>query len=252
MNRDRLLGPAAIFTLGLTVRVALIHLHPIVFGGDSVVRLMNRDRILLSYQLPLLQALLHAVSLVTDDLLAYRYLMAVIGALAGVGFLAVAGCILSRDAALVAALLFASNPFLIELSIVPYQEVLSLAGLFFAFRYLFGEETAKASVCFGLACLTRYEAWTAGPLLVWAYWSRTGRSTPAAVRAMLLFGWAPAAWMVFHQGISPGGTFVVEAPLSAARLFRYVYLGWITLKNGPEGTACAGLVPGGELGCAME
>lgn len=233
MKKENLLRIGAIVSVALLIRVWLIVAHPIVFGGDSVLRLMNRDRILLSYQLPLLQALLHAVSLVTDALIAYRLLMAVIGAVAAAGFFLMAEELLDRDSAFLAAILFSVSPFLVQLSIVPYQEVLELAGLFFAFVFFFRDRMSAASLSLGLACLTRYEAWAACPVLMVTYWTQHQRNLRSALRAVLLFGWAPLLWMAAHQSLSPAGTYVAETGVSLVRLWRYAYLGWITLKNVP-------------------
>jgi hypothetical protein len=52
-------------------------------------------------------------------------------------------------------------------------------------------------------------------------------------QAALLFGWAPLGWILFQGGVTPAGTFAAEASVSFERLFRYVYLGWITVKNTP-------------------
>ena len=73
---------AALFVFAVLVRAALIHWHPAVFGGDTVLRLANRDKVLLSYQLPALQAAIHGVSMLGGGVVAVRYLMALIGATA--------------------------------------------------------------------------------------------------------------------------------------------------------------------------
>lgn len=222
-----------VFAVGLLIRVAFIHLHPMIFGGDSVLRLANRERILLGYQLPLLQTAIYAISRLTDGLLPVRYLMALIGGIAGAGFYFLASIFLNRTAALWAALLFASNPFLIELSIVPYQEVLMLAGLLFSFYWYFSGRWIACGLSLGLACLTRYEAWAACPVLALGYWMHRDGKAKEAAKAAVLFGWAPLAWIAYHRALSAGGTFVVEPPLSLDRLMRYVYLSWITMKNTP-------------------
>lgn len=224
-----LVNSALVFIAGLLLRIWLIHAYPILFGGDSVLRLANRDHILLSYQLPLLQALLYAVSLISQNLLPVRWLMAVIGAAAGVGFYWMMRCFVSERNAVIAALLFTANPFLVEISIVPYQELLMLATLLFAFQYFFREKWAAASGSLALACLTRYEAWIAGPVLAVA----GSRNAAAFARACLLFGWVPTAWILFHAGLSGLGTYVIEWPRSPWRLMRWVYLVWITVKNTP-------------------
>lgn len=221
--------PAIVFAAGLGVRLWLIHAFPIVFGGDTILRLANRDRILLAYQLPLLQSLIWGLSQITTDLWATRLLMALIGAAAGVGFYLLAAHFVDRARASWAALLLTTNPFLIELSIVPYQEVLMLAALCFAFHFYLARRLPAASVALGLACLTRYEAWAACPVLALAHAGLTRRLPVSA----LLFGWAPLGWIVLHLGLSPGGTFVAEWPATFGRLVRYLYLAWITLKNTP-------------------
>lgn len=235
-----LVNSAVIFITGLVLRIWLIHTYPIVFGGDSVLRLANRDHILLSYQLPLLQALIYGVSLISPNLLFVRFLMAVIGAAAGLGFYWLIRCFVSERTGVIAALLFTANPFLVEISIVPFQELLMLAGLLFAFAYFFRDKWVAASGSLGLACLTRYEAWIAGPLLAIA----RGRNAAALVRASLLFGWVPVAWILIHLSLSAPGTYVIEWPRSPWRLMRWVYLGWITIKNTPApvlGLAIVGL-----------
>jgi hypothetical protein len=222
-----------VFVFALAVRLVLIHIHPEIFGGDTVLRLANRDRILLAYQLPLLQGAIFAISRISDGILAVRYFMALTGAVATLGFYRLCGDFLDSRAALPAALLFASNPFLIQLSIVPYQEVPMLAALLFAFHFFFAGKTRAASACLGIACLTRYEAWAAAPVLAVAHYARGNRAPRQLLKALALFGWAPAAWVLVHHGFSAPGTFVVEAPKSIFRLVRFVYLGWITLKNTP-------------------
>src|SRR5262245_58641061 len=59
------------------------------------------------------------------------------------------------------------------------------------------------SVFLGLACLCRYEAWIAAALAAAAH-----RDRP--LRALVLFGWAPVAWMAVWRGLSPPGTFVLD------------------------------------------
>lgn len=222
-----------VLLFGFGVRAWLIERYPAIFGGDTIVRLVNRDHILLAYQLPLLQAALHALSRISDDAMLARYLMAAIGGLAGAGFYLLVSDFAGPSAAFSAALLFASNPFLVAYSIVPYQEILMLAGLLFAFHFFFRGRVVAASLCLGAACLTRYEAWAACPVLALAYASRQAWRPSSAIKAVVLFGWAPLGWLAYNQGLAPSGTFVVESAITPARLVRYVYLGWITVKNAP-------------------
>jgi len=128
----------AVFLLGLLIRIAFIHVHPAIYGGDTLARIMNADRILLAYQLPLLQLLIYLVNLVSSDPLIVRYLMSFIGALAGVAFDLFSTTLLDRPTARLAGLFFVFSPFLLVHSIVPYQEILMLLFL-----------------CLGLYCMLR-------------------------------------------------------------------------------------------------
>jgi Gpi18-like mannosyltransferase len=167
---------AIVFLAGFVIRVMFIQFYPQVFGGDSVLRIMNRDHVLLSYQLPLLQSIVYAVSKGGGNLTAIRYAMALIGAFAGVSFFLLMRHFVDERKALWAALLFATNPFLMQLSIVPYQEVLMLGLVLLAFHFYCARNSAGASISLGLACLTRYEAWAACPVLAIVQMRRDGRS----------------------------------------------------------------------------
>jgi hypothetical protein len=224
---------AIVFFAGLGVRLWLIHAFPVIFGGDSVVRLANHDRILLSYQLPLLQAAVHYLSALSAGPLAVRYFMALAGATAGLAFYAMTRSLLGPAQALQAALLFASSPFVIAFSIVPYQEILMLGGLFAAFQCAFERRWTFAVVCLGIACLARYEAWLACPVLASAFLTDQAFRPGAWTKAVLMFGWAPLGWVLYNGGVTPAGTFAAEAAFSLERFFRYIYLGWITVKNTP-------------------
>ena len=188
----------AVLLVGLLVRIAFVQAHPAIYGGDTLARMMNADRILLAYQLPLLQLLVYLVNLASSDPLLIRYLMSVIGALAGAAFYLLSDSLLDRPTARLASLFFIFNPFLLVHSIVPYQEILMLLflclGLYCILQctsvppwtsgHLRGvheieghtkiplapslskEEEPRfqpnigwASLFLGLACLTRYEAW---------------------------------------------------------------------------------------------
>jgi|GEM_PF-3594265 len=216
----------------LALRLWLIVRYPALFGGDSVVRLANVDRIYLSYQLPALQSLLWGVGQMTTTVVWFRLLMAAVAAVASVGFLRLARRFLPEPAAIAAALFFATNPFLAAYSTVPYQEMLMLGALCFAGAFWLEGRPAAASVALGLACWTRYEAWLLCPVLVLADLRRDGWTMAGLVRAGLLWGWAPALWMAIHAGLTPEGGYAVEARWAFERFWRWIYLGWIVLKNG--------------------
>ena len=224
---------AVVLAAGLLVRLYLIHRYPVVFGGDTILRLANPGHIVLSYQLPLLQAAIHYLSAISTDPLLVRYLMAVVGAAAGAGFYLLMSNLAPPSVALDASLLFVANPFLLTYSVVPYQEILMVAGLLFAFHFAFTGRWMLASVCLGAACLTRYEAWLACPVIGAAYLRQTGLRARTVVTAGMLFGWAPLGWIVFNRGLTPPGSFAVEASLNPERFVRWAWLGWVAFRNSP-------------------
>ncbi len=224
---------AIVLGAGLLLRAGLIQAYPQIFGDDSVTRLVYHDRILIAHALPALQTLVFLVSKISLDPMVARYAIAVIGAVAGLGFYYLAADLLGRPGGFAAALLFATNPFIVAQSTVPYTEILMLAGLFFAFHFYFQGKWLAASVALGLASLSRYEAWAAGAVLAVAFaWTR-GRHPVEWLKGVLLFGWALLAWIICNRGISPPGTSVLELAFSLERLMRHVYLGWITVKFTP-------------------
>ncbi len=224
---------AIIFVVGLLIRLWLIYAFPVIFGGDSIVRLANRDRILLSHQLPLLQVAIHYLGFVSTDPVLVRWFMAAVGAVAGCGFYLFASALLGRADAFIASVFFVVNPFLLAYSIVPYQEILMLAGLFFAFYFFFAGKWLAASAALALACFTRYEAWAVVPVFVGAFACQEPRRLRALAEGTVLFAWAPLAWTLYHSGIAPPGAFVLDFALPLDRLWRYVYLSWITVKFTP-------------------
>jgi hypothetical protein len=140
---------------------------------------------------------------------------------------------LSRASAFVAALFFVVNPFVLAYSIVPYQEILMLAGLLFAFHFFFAGKWLAASAALALACFTRYEAWAAVPVFLIAFVLRESPMLRSLIKATLLFAWAPLAWTLYHAGLAPPGAFVLDLALPLDRFWRYVYLSWITVKFTP-------------------
>src|SRR5579872_2357376 len=219
-----------IFLLGLAIRVALILVNPIIFGGDTIIRLNDRFTLLKSYQLPMLQVLIAGISKISMDPVLVRYMMALIGAMAGVAFYWLVRDLFGEQYAFPSALLFATNPFITAVSTVPFQEILMLAALFLAFHFFYREQWLWSSIALAAGCLTRYEAWIACPVLAAAFVWRKDRTIVGCLKALALFGWMPLIWILLHRGIAPTGHFVVERSISVWRLQRYVYLAWITVK----------------------
>jgi hypothetical protein len=220
----------AIFALGLGLRIAIIATNPVIWGGDTVIRMFDRYTLAKAHQLPGLQVFIAAVSRISMDPLAVQFLMAVIGAVAGVGFYLVARDLVGEKWAAAASLLFVTHPYILAVSTVPFQEILMLAGLLFAFHLAYIERWLFASLALAVACITRYEAWAACPVLAVAYCWRRNRTAMGAVQGAVLFGWMPVAWILSRHGLTSTGHFVLETVLSPVRLQRYAYLAWITVK----------------------
>jgi hypothetical protein len=222
-----------IFGAGLLLKIALIVLFPALYGGDTVLHLRNHQSILLGHQPPMLQILIFASYKITAVPMFFRGVMALIGAAAGAGFYLLCGRIVSQEAAFWAALFFVSNPFLNEISIVPFQEILMLGALCFCAYFYAAGQIAAASLLLGIACLTRYEAWIACPMLLLHYWACHRFEPRKLLPAFGLFCWAPLLWLSGHLGLSSPGTYVIEMPRSALRLVRWLYLVWVSLKGTP-------------------
>src|SRR5579862_3604510 len=225
--------PAVIFGFGLFLRLALIARFPVIFGGDPMVRLLERDRILVSHQLPLLQLIIAAISRVTLNYLAVQCAMAAIGAMVGVAFYLLARDLVEERAAFLAGLIMTTAPMVAAHSIVPYQESLMLVCVLLAFHYFYAQRYAASSIWLALGCMTRFEAWIAAPVLAAAYLWRSGRRPVEIAKGLALFGWAPVAWMLFRRGLAPEGSYVIEPSFTAARFMRWVYLAYITGKFMP-------------------
>jgi hypothetical protein len=222
-----------IFLAGLALRLLLIARFPLVFGGDPMGRLLHRDRILVSHQLPLLQILIVGVSRITLNYLAVLCTMAVVGAAVGVAFYLLARHLVEDETAFLGALLMSAEPLVAAHSIVPYQESLMLVCVLLAFHFFYAQRYIFASIWLALGCFTRYEAWIAAPVLAAAYIWKSDRRPISVMRGLALFGWAPVAWMVFQGGLAPEGSYVIETAFSLRRLLRWVYLGYITVKFTP-------------------
>lgn len=222
--------PTAIFLLGFILRIAIILVYPVIWGGDTVLRLFDRHTWVKAHQLPMLQVLISAVSRVSMDPLLVQFLMAAIGAAAGLGFYWLVADLCGERWAFPAALLFVTHPYILAVSTVPYQEILMLAGLLFAFHFFYTDRFVAGSLCLAIACLTRHEAWAACPVLALAYFLRRGHGIGDAVKGAVLFGWMPVGWILIHHGFSRTGHFVVESFGSIWRFQRLVYLAWITAK----------------------
>ncbi len=221
---------AFVVAVSLVVRLYLIYRYPIIFGNDTIARLAKANHIVLSHNLPLLQAAIHFLAPISRGPLLVRWFMAVVGSVAGAGFYLLLSDLVVPSVALDGSLLFATSPFILANSVVPYQEILMLAGLVFAFHFAFTERWALASLSLGVACLTRYEAWLACPVLAGAYAWKRGAGPRSALVGLALFGWAPLGWIAYNRGITPTGSYAIEWSSNPERLLRWAHLGAVTLR----------------------
>ncbi len=220
-----------VFGTGLLLRIALIARFPLVFGGDSMLRLLHPDRIFTAHQLPLLQIIVAAVWKIAPDYVAVMCAMAAIGAGVGVAFYLLARDFFDHRAAIAGALLMSVEPLVAAHSIVPYQESLMLLCVLMAFHYFYGDRYWLSAIWIASGCFTRYEAWIAALVLAVAYWWGPGRYRMRLAGFAFLVG--PAVWMLYQRGLAPEGTYVIEWSLNPARLMRWVYLAYITAKFTP-------------------
>ena len=200
--------------IGYLVRAWLIWRHPVVFGGDTVLRLANPEHVLLSYQLPLPQALVHVLHPFVPGPVLIRHAMAAVGALAGITFYLFATTLVAANAAFAATLFFVTNPMILTHSTVPYQEIFFLGGVLGAFYGAVTNRWYLASASLALACLARYESWLACPLIGLLYLQRKGWSPRRVIEATLLLGWVPLGWIAYNSGITPPGSFAVEGQVN--------------------------------------
>ncbi len=246
------------------LRVALIVAYPFVYGGDPIIRLIESDRILISYQLPGLQVIIYLIHKLGGGVPASRLMVAALSALAAAGLCRLVATRWSRTVAILSGLIFACNPFVVFFSTVPYQFPLVLAaahwGLYFYVRGGGRLRWTACSVCFGIACLTRYEAWMFAVCLA-AAWILCPKREPAADSSLrgprrgsklaarlalrvligaVLFGWAPIVWLVIHRGISPAGTFVAGGLDEWGQLLRPLTTGLLVL--GLSGAVAVALI----------
>lgn len=219
-----------IFVLIVVLHLVVILRYPIIYGGDTIVRIVNYPRILIGYQLPLFQIFLHYTLRWFGGPVAVGVLMGTLSGLAGAGLYALTRQMtLNRSSAWISSILYASHPFILFYSLVPYQEALLLAGILWAFFYLFRapnwSNSLLASIFLGMACLTRYEGWIAAAVAfcyrLFQSRRKEGRiSWRTSVQFLALCGWAPILWMLFAGGLSPAGTFVLNIKLQLAHLYR--------------------------------
>jgi len=205
LKRDLIL----IFTLGLLFRIILLIFFPVPYGNDAAGRLYFRDSILTWHWLPVTQTMVYLTYWLTNSVWLVRLIFAVAGSLAAVAFAFYLQIVASRRAALIGGALFTINAHAVYLSLMPYQEIVFLGLFFGSLAFFILEKTAPSrarnffigSLLYGLACLTRYEAWFILPVLLGVkIWRAFGKNNFAGTAAKSFIGlcWGPALWLFIN------------------------------------------------------
>lgn len=209
-----------LFLLGAVYRILLLLSFPVPFGNDGFGRLYFRDQLFLSHWLPMTQAIVILISGLEEGIFWTRVVFALIGAASATGFYLYLRTLVRREAALLGSLLFSFNALYVLLSLMPYQDVLFLGLFYAALGFLFRSpkpQTTVACILFGLACLTRYEAWFTIPFLfVWQVsegFRKWSLSLSKVLESGLYFGWGPLCWFVLSAAYWGGWTsFLFQTP----------------------------------------
>ncbi len=200
------------FAVAFLFRLALLILFPVPCGNDAAGRLYFRDTLWIGHWLPLTQALVYVGYSTTQSVFFVRLVFIIVTSLSGVAFIFYLQLFASRRASIIGGVLFATNSLLVFLSLMPYQEVVFIGLLFGSLAFFHKAKTdesnswnfAVGSFLFGLACLTRYEAWLILPALfiatVWR--SITSQSLRniffVTLKSAMSLLWGPVLWMIIN------------------------------------------------------
>jgi len=201
-----------IFALAFLFRIALLILFPVPCGNDAAGRLYFRDTLWIGHWLPLTQALVYVGFAATQSVVFVRLFFIIVTSLSAVAFTFYLQLFASRRAAMIGGLLFAANSLLVFLSLMPYQEVVFIGLLFGSLAFYHKTNADKAhswnyvtgSFLYGLACLTRYEAWLILPALFIAnIWRSIASHRLRSIFFVTLKSatgllWGPASWMIIN------------------------------------------------------
>jgi len=157
----------ALFLISFFSELAIIVIFPAVFGGDTLARLLHRERFLLVHWLPATQFIVYWSMIIFGTIITVRICFATIGSFLIVGFYKFIRVFYNTKQALLGSLIFAFTPMVLTIATVPYQETLFLCLIIYSLIFFRDKQTLLSALAFGLACLTRYEAWVFSPF--WVY-----------------------------------------------------------------------------------
>ncbi|MFN7972395.1 MAG: hypothetical protein U0166_08610 [Acidobacteriota bacterium] len=215
---------AAIFAGAFGYRALLIALWPPCYGGDALGRLEHAgDPLWSPVQLPLTGILVWLFAHVTFRPLAQRIGFAAIASLAaalvGASLVRVAG----RRAAMLTALVLATNPVFTEWTVVPYGEGVLVGTLLpgLALWYVGPGVADRVAgiLLIAVATTVRYEAWIVYPILL-----VLRPPVRAAILSLLSLPLVfPLAWTWHARGVSPIGLRSLDLHVGLSRIAALVY-----------------------------
>jgi len=195
-------------SVGLVFRLLLIYFFPAAFGSDCIGRLYLKEHLFIGHWLPFTQALVLLGTKAGFGYEGIRMIFAVFGTAASATFYLLARQLVASGFALFAALTFSLNSLVVSLSIMPFQDVISVGFLSLALVLFFKDglyfKSKSGSLVLGLACLTRYESWFV-LLLLFIWKISAGKphgqlpSFSKILMAGFYFGWAPALWLLVSK-----------------------------------------------------
>ena len=219
---------AAVFVAAFVARaLVILRLTPMP-SGDGYDRLAHTDRLVVHDWLPLYQALLDALALVSRSPLWLRGANAAVGGLAAAAFALLVTAEYGAAAGLAAGLAVAVSPVHGLAATGLYQEplfVLLVCGALAALR----RRPGLAVGLVALASLTRYEGWILAGVVAAGLSRRAGSRWQALALAL-----APASWILWRAqagGEALGGwldvSFAPSRAVETARLLRGLLAYWV-------------------------
>jgi len=159
----------ALFLFSFIPRFILIVAFPAIWGSDTVARLFYRDQIIIAHWLPACQFVVWGVMSLFKSILVLQVCFALIGSLVVVSFYYFMMTISTKRDAIIASIFLSLTPLVFCLSTVPYQESILGLSILLSFLCFKKDYILCSALFFGIACLTRYEAWIFSIFWIYLY-----------------------------------------------------------------------------------